>query len=105
VLLHMRHGSPDGMCVDSAGNLWVAVWGGCEVRCYSPTGQQIAVVEVAAPNVTSVAFVGPDLDILLITTASEQLTPTQLAQYPDSGRLFTCRVGVAGTPVTAWIGT
>ena len=97
-------GSPDGMCVDGAGNLWVAIWGGCEVRCFSPTGQQLAVVDVAAPHVTSVAFVGPDLDILLITTASLELTTSQLAQYPDSGRLFTCRVGVTGTPVAPWAG-
>ena len=70
------------MCVDSAGNLWIAIWGGGEVRCYSPTGQQLAVVEVAAPNVTSVAFVGPDLDILLITTASEQLTASPARAVP-----------------------
>ena len=104
VLLRMSDGSPDGMCVDSAGNLWIAVWGRAEVRCYSPAGQHIAVIEVAAPNVTSVAFVGPDLDVLLITTASEQLKPSQVQQYPDSGRLFTCRVGVTGAPVTPWSG-
>ncbi len=104
VLLDMSDSSPDGMCVDSEGNLWIAIWGGCEVCCFSPTGQQIAVVEVAAPQVTSVAFVGPDLDILLITTAAEQLSADQLARYPDSGRLFTCRVGVTGTPVAPWAG-
>jgi sugar lactone lactonase YvrE len=104
VLLEIDNGSPDGMCVDGAGNLWVAIWGGCEVRCFSPTGQQLAVVDVAAPHVTSVAFVGPDLDILLITTAAEQLTADQLARYPDSGRLFTCRVGATGTPVAPWAG-
>lgn len=103
-LLEINDGSPDGMCVDGAGNLWVAIWGGCEVRCFSPTGQQLAVVDVAAPHVTSIAFVGPGLDILLITTASRELTPSQLAQYPDSGRLFTCRVGVSGTPVAPWRG-
>lgn len=105
VVLHMTNGSPDGMCVDSDGNLWIAVWGKGEVHCYTPAGQQCAVVEVAAPNVTSVAFVGADLDVLLITTASEQLTPSQLTQYPDSGKLFTCRVGVTGTPMTPWSGT
>ena len=49
---------PDGLCVDVDGNLWIAVWGSAEVRCYSATGEQVGVVDVAAPNTTSVAFVG-----------------------------------------------
>ena len=104
-LLRWLDDSPDGMCVDSAGNLWIALWGAGEVRCYTPNGQHIATVEVAAPNVTSVAFVGPDLDILLITTAAEQMTAARLAQYPDAGRLFTCRVGATGSPLAPWNGS
>ena len=85
------------------------------MRCYSPAGEQRAVVDVAAPNTTSVAFVGASLDTLLITTASEQLSDAQRARYPDSGRLFIadvevqraagCAVGgrtrAAGRPVEA----
>jgi sugar lactone lactonase YvrE len=62
------------------------------------------VVDVPAPNTTSVAFVGQSLDTLLITTASEQLSGTRLDRYPESGRLFTARVEVTGMPVAAWIG-
>ena len=85
-------GSPDGMCADEQGNLWIAIWGAGQVRCYSPAGEQRAVVDVPAPNTTSVAFVGPTLETLLITTASEQLSATQLARYPNSGRLFIAHV-------------
>ena len=98
-------GTPDGLCVDGEGNVWVAMWGSGEVRCYSAAGEQIATVDVAAPNTTSVAFVGPALDTLLITTASEQLSKAQLARYPDSGRLFIADVGVRGIPVARWAGT
>lgn len=98
-------GAPDGLCVDEEGNVWVALWGSGEVRCYSATGAQIAAVDVAAPNTTSVAFVGGALDTLLITTASEQLSEAQLARYPDSGRLFIVDVGVRGVPVPRWAGT
>ena len=104
VLLRLVNGNPDGLCVDSDGNLWIAIWGAREVRCYSPTGLQLATLEADAPNVSSVAFVGQELDILLITTASEQLSPSELAQYPNSGRLFSCRVGVHGLPVPYWSG-
>lgn len=104
VLLTITDGHPDGMCTDTEGNLWVAVWGAGQVRCYSPSGETLAVVEVAAPNTSCVAFVGPDLDTLLITTASEQLSGAQMAQYPDSGKLFTASVGVTGFPVPYWNG-
>jgi sugar lactone lactonase YvrE len=98
-------GTPDGLCVDEEGSVWVAIWGSGEVRCYSAAGKQIAAVDVAAPNTTSVAFVGAALDTLLITTASEQLSEAQLARYPDSGRLFIADVGVRGAPVPRWAGT
>jgi sugar lactone lactonase YvrE len=97
-------GSPDGMCTDEDGNLWIAIWGAGQVRCYSPAGEQRAVVDVPAPNTTSVAFVGPTLETLLITTASEQLSATERARYPDSGRLFIAHVDVSGLPVPAWTG-
>ena len=100
--LHITDGSPDGLCLDTDGNLWIAIWGAGEVRCYSPTATHLATVAVAAPNTSSVAFVGPGLDTLLITTASEQLSEPQSAEYPDSGRLFTCGVGATGLPVAPW---
>jgi sugar lactone lactonase YvrE len=34
--LHIADGNPDGMCIDIDGNLWVAIWGAGQVRCYSP---------------------------------------------------------------------
>ena len=95
-------GGPDGMCVDADGNLWVAVWGAGQVRCYTPAGEVLAVVEVDAPHTSSVAFVGPELDLLMITTAKVELTPAELVEKPDSGRLFTARVGTAGLPVPLW---
>jgi sugar lactone lactonase YvrE len=62
----------------------------------------IATVEVPAPHTSSVAFIGPELDLLLITTAREELTDNQLSDFPDSGRLFLADVGVTGVPVTPW---
>jgi sugar lactone lactonase YvrE len=95
-------GAPDGMCVDEHGNLWICIWGAGEIRCYASDGEQLAVVRVPAPHTSSVAFVGADLDTLLITTASKELTEEQLAEFPDSGRLFLADVGVRGLPTTPW---
>jgi sugar lactone lactonase YvrE len=97
-------GAPDGMCVDENGNLWIAIWGAGEIRCYTTGGEQLAVVRVAAPHTSSVAFIGADLDTLFITTASKELTDRQLEDFPDSGRLFVADVGVRGLPTTPWRG-
>jgi sugar lactone lactonase YvrE len=102
--LVLDSGHPDGICIDSEGGLWVAVWGAGEVRHFSPAGELLDTVSVAAPHTSSVAFVGPDLDLLLITTAQKDLTDEQLAEWPDSGRLFAVRVGVTGLPLTSWSG-
>jgi sugar lactone lactonase YvrE len=99
-----RGGWPDGLCVDTDGNLWVAIWGGGEVRCYTPAGERLATVSVAAPHTSSVAFAGPERDLLVITTATHQLSAAQLEQYPLSGRLFAAHVGAVGLPVTPWSG-
>jgi len=97
--------SPDGMCADAEGNLWIAIFGGGQVRCYSPSGDRLATVVVPAPNTSSVAFVGTGLETLLITTGREGLSGTQLAEFPDSGKLFTADVGVRGLPTTPWRGS
>ncbi len=94
-------GIPDGLAVDTADHLWVAVWGAGEVRRYDPDGRLDDVIEVSAPNTSSVAFAGEDLRTLVITTAREDLDAGQLRDFPASGHLFTARVDVPGVPVEA----
>lgn len=97
-------GLPDGLCVDADGQLWIAMWGAGEVRRYRPDGHLLTTVHVPAPHTTSMAFVGPEHDQLLITTAREQLTGQQLADFPASGRLFLAEVGVRGQAGVPWAG-
>lgn len=97
-------GLPDGMCVDAEGCLWIAVWGTGEVRRYAVDGTLIGVIETDALHVSCPAFVGPGLDRLLITTATQDLSPDQLRNSPDSGRLLLANVGVVGLPAHAWSG-
>jgi sugar lactone lactonase YvrE len=59
-------------------------------------------VSVPCPHPSSVAFVGDNLDLLLITTASRDLSEAELRQYPDAGRLFLADVETTGTPTFAW---
>ena len=98
----IEDGFPDGMCADEDGNLWIAIWGRGRVECRTPDGQLRATVAVDAPHTSSVTFAGPDLDILVITTARENLSPAERVAHPNSGQLFTVRPGIRGLPVPYW---
>jgi sugar lactone lactonase YvrE len=99
VVAEFTDGSPDGMAIDAEGYLWVACWGGKRVERVDPAdGRRLDVVRVPATNVSSVAFGGPDLDDLYITTAREGLSDAQLATEPHAGDLFVARTGVSGPP-------
>ncbi len=63
-------GTPDGLTLDEDGNLWVALWDGWAVIKLSPTGELLEKIEVPAKRPTSCAFVGQNLDYLMITSAS-----------------------------------
>lgn len=103
--LTVKEGYPDGMCLDEQEHLWIALWGLGQVHRYSPSGALVSVIDVPAPHVSSVAFAGPRLDTLVITTATQDLTAAQLARFPESGRLFTTVPGVLGLPQPLWSGS
>ncbi|XP_043478315.1 regucalcin-like [Leptopilina heterotoma] len=63
-------GIPDGMTVDSKGNLWVALFEGAQVIQIDPrTKKLLRSIPMPAKRVTSVVFGGPLLDTLYVTTA------------------------------------
>ncbi|ONI86839.1 hypothetical protein ALI22I_23395 [Saccharothrix sp. ALI-22-I] len=105
VHLRLDGGLPDGIALDAAEHLWVAVWGAGEVRRYAPDGTLADRLAVPAPHTSCVAFAGDDLRTLVITTATDGLDDEQRHAHPDSGRLFTTRVDVPGLPVPTWSST
>lgn len=86
-------GFPDGMCIDREGMLWVAHYAGSGVYRWDPsTGQLLDKIELPVPHVTSCCFGGENLDLMLITTAQENLTADDLKKYPQSGDVFLVKV-------------
>lgn len=92
-------GLPDGAAIDSEGFYWAAMFDGSRVIRLDPRNGQI-VDEIPLPVrwPTMVAFGGPDLKTLYITSSREGRSEEELAQYPQSGDLFAVRVNVAGLP-------
>jgi len=58
---------PDGMCLDSEGNLYVAHYGMRQVQVLDPTGKVIRRYPGGNLTTSNVAFGGPDMDTLYIT--------------------------------------
>ncbi len=62
------NGSPDGMCMDQDGMLWIAEWGGGQVSKWNPNnGEMISRIKLPCPNVSSCCL--DDLGNLFVTTA------------------------------------
>ena len=95
-----ENGVPDGSCVDDEGFLWNAVWKGghgcsCVQRIDPKTGLVVYTVHMpdTTSQVTCCCFGGKDLDILFITSASENLDP---AKEHHAGGLYAAKVPFKG---------
>lgn len=107
-----EEGSPDGMCMDSEGNLWIAMWGGGKVNGYrlpdggkSDGGQLIGrkssggtcpaekIEEIKVPDryVSCCCFGGGDGRELYITTARDE--------EGNGGQIYRTRMQVCGAGV------
>lgn len=95
-------GLPDGLAVDVEGCIWVAVWGGAEVRRFDPEGRQVGAVRLPVSQPSSCAF-GPD-GTLYITSASRGLTDLERLRQPLAGSLFALTTNVTGVPVHPFAG-
>ncbi|MEM9035827.1 MAG: SMP-30/gluconolactonase/LRE family protein [Actinomycetota bacterium] len=84
-----RHGSPDGISIDADGGIWVALWGGSAVHRFVD-GVLDTVVEVPVSQPTCPTFAGPELNLLVVTSASIGV------DEPAAGHLFGVDVGVRG---------
>ena len=93
-------GHPDGNVVDAEGFIWVGVFRGGRVDVFAPDGRLVRSIALPCPNVTKVAFGGPDLRTAYVTTARKGMSAQELAEYPLAGGLFAFRVDTPGLPQT-----
>lgn len=81
---------PDGMCIDSDGNIYVAEWGGFRVCKWNPeTGECLKEYPIPVQNVSSCTLGGKDHKTLFITTAAhDDGTPSEFG----AGGLFKIKI-------------
>jgi len=95
-------GMPDGLTVDDADGIWVALFGGGCLRRYAPTGRLDREISLPVTQPTSMCFAGSDLSTLAVSTARYGLTAKQLAAQPLAGSLLAVDVGCSGPASTLW---
>ncbi len=80
----------DGLTVDEAGDVWVAIWDGGRLHKYAPDGRLRAVIDVPVSRPTCPAFGGRDLGTLYVTTARDDVVGESRAghvlAWPGAGR-------------------
>ena len=91
-------GAPDGLTVDTDGDLWVAIYGGGRVHRYSPDGLLREALLVPAMQTTSCAFAGPGLNRLYVTTATEGWSDEERRAEPAAGLVYRIDTDATGRP-------
>lgn len=72
-------GFPDGIAVDRADGVWLAMFGSGRLLHFDHTGRPDAEIAVPVKQVTACTFVGPDYSQLCITTSRFGLTDPEIA--------------------------
>ncbi|XP_058974894.1 regucalcin-like isoform X2 [Musca domestica] len=90
------HLLPDGMTIDTDGNIYVATFNGHTIFKVDPkTGNVLLEIKFPCKQITSAAFGGPNLDILYVTTSSRFGEPDPAGTtYKVTG------LGAKGLPMT-----
>ena len=88
---------PDGLTTDEEGGVWVALFGGGEVRRFDANGNLTHIVELPVRQVTSCCFGGKDMSELFITTAQNGMDSDALSREPLAGSLFRAETSFKGS--------
>ena len=86
----IERGIPDGLAVDEAGGVWVAIYGDSAALRFAPDGTLAQRIDVPAVSVTSLCLGGADLRDLIVVTADNTEDPDR------EGTIFRTRVDVPG---------
>lgn len=96
-------GRPDGAAVDSENAYWCALYEGGRLLRLAPDGEILLEVPLPVRCPTMMAFGGPDLRTLYITTVRHKRPAEELHQFPLSGCVLSLRADVPGLPENTYL--
>lgn len=91
-------GLPDGLCVDSEGFVWLAIYGASSIYRFAPNGRLDEKIPVPVRWVTSLTFGGLHLRDLFVTSGIRRMSDEERAREPMAGRLLRALIDVPGLP-------
>lgn len=89
-------GGIDGSVCDADGLIWNARWGAAAIDVYTPDGTRIRRHATPALQPSCPAFIGPEADRLLVTSAWEGMDETARTADPHGGTTFELGIVVKG---------
>jgi sugar lactone lactonase YvrE len=81
-------GVPDGLCVDAEGYVWCAQWFGGRVSRFDPEGKLERCLTFPAKQTSSIAFGGPALDEIYVTSAARSNAEVLAPEGYDPAGVF-----------------
>ena len=87
---------PDGPVVDAEGHVWTGLYLGGKVARFTPDGELEQTIDIPARDITKMAFGGTDLKTAYVTSATKNMEPADMENYPAAGSLFALKAPVAG---------
>lgn len=90
-------GMPDGMAMDTAGDLYLCHWTG-HITVWSPDLRLLEDIPFPVEYATCCGFGGGDMKTLYVTSSHRRYPPEKLLQYPSAGSTFQMRREIAGCP-------
>lgn len=89
----------DGATVDRDGTLWAALIHSSEIAAFAPDGRLAHRFPAPVDFPSSLAFGGPDMTTLFLTSIRDSGTGRAVSKHPDGGHLFAIDgMGVTGLP-------
>ncbi|MCZ2723493.1 SMP-30/gluconolactonase/LRE family protein [Marinomonas sp. 15G1-11] len=89
-------GRPDGAAVDTDGNYWSALYAGQRIVKISPQGDILEEFPIPAIYPTMVAFGGPQMKTLFVSTCRAAHSEEELDTYPQAGGIFALETSATG---------
>lgn len=86
----------DGSVMDADGLLWNARWGSGALDCYDQAGKHLRRIALPAAQTSCPAFVGPNADRIVVTSAYEGLEQQERERDPHAGKTFFIDLPVRG---------